>query len=195
MTIRRSTLIAVLLWTAAWPSLAAEQAPAPPAPQAKIDPAAAAVSPLAARPLDRFSVTRNRPLFSPTRRPPAPPPAAAAAPPAPPPPPPDVVLLGVVVDGEDAHAVVRTGGDAQIRRVRIGDEIGGWKVGQIEARKLVLLLNGRMATFVMFSGKEVKRWPNTTAALPNAHRPAPRQAAPVIPPSRRRSPPPRLRTN
>jgi general secretion pathway protein N len=188
MTFRR--FITVMLWTAAWPSLAAEQAPAPPTPQAKIDPAAAAVSPLAARPLDRFSVTRDRPLFSPTRRPPAPPPAAAAAAPAPPPPPPDVLLLGVVVDGEDANAVVRTSADAKIRRLRIGDEIGGWKVGQIEARKLVLLLNGRTATFAMFSGKDLKRWPNSAAAatLPKAHPTAPHQAAQDIPPSRRRHP-------
>jgi general secretion pathway protein N len=183
MTLRR--FIAVMLWAAAWPSLAAEQ---PPAPRAKIDPAAAAVSPLAARPLDRFSVTRDRPLFSPTRQPPAPPPAAAAAAPAPPPPPPNVVLLGVVVDGEDAHAVVRTGADTKIRRLRIGDEIGGWKVGQIEARKLVLLLNGRTATFAMFSGNGVKRWPNSAAAaaLPNARPTAPHAAAPVVPPSRPR---------
>jgi hypothetical protein len=92
------------------------------------------------------------------------------------------------VDGEDAHAVVRTGADTKIRRLRIGDEIGGWKVGQIEARKLVLLLNGRTATFAMFSGNGVKRWPNSAAAaaLPNARPTAPHAAAPVVPPSRPR---------
>ena len=180
----RPFIAVMILWSAAWPSLAAEHAP-----QAKIDPATAAVSPLAARPLDGFSVTRDRPLFSPTRRPPAPPPPppAAAAAPTPPPPPPDVVLLGVVVDGEDAHAVVRTSADTKIRRLRIGDEIGGWKVGQIEARKLVLLLKDRTATFAMFSGKDIKRWPNGAAAAPpNARQTAPRQAAPVVPPSRPR---------
>jgi len=185
MTFRR--FIAVMLWTAAWPVLAAE-----PAPHAKNGAAAAAVSPLAARPLDRFSATRNRPLFSPTRRPPAPPPAAAttAAAPPPPPPPPNVVLLGVVVDGEDAHAVVRTNTDTKIRRLRVGDEIGGWKVGQIEARKLVLLLKGRTATFDMFSKNNVKRFPNSAAAAapPNARPAAPQAAAPVVPPSRRRHP-------
>jgi hypothetical protein len=180
MTVRR--LIAVMVWAAAWPALAAE-----PAPHGKTQPAAAAVSPLAAQPLDRFSATRDRPLFSPTRRPPAPPPVAAAvaAPTAAPPaPPPNVVLLGVVMDGDDAHAVVRTG--PKILRVRIGDEIGGWKVGQIEARKLVLLLKGRTATFAMFTGKDVKRFPNTAAAaaLPNARR----TAGPIVPSSRRGRP-------
>ena len=184
MTVLRC--IAMMVWTAtAWPSLAVERAP-----RVKIDPAAA-VSPLAARPLDRFSVTRDRPLFSPTRRPPAPPPVAGAAAPRPPAPPPQVVLLGVVVDGEDAHAVVRTGPAAKILRLRIGDEVGGWKVGQIEARKLVLLLNGRTATFAMFSAKDVKRWPNSAAAAAapaNAQRTAPNEAGPVVAPSRRRPP-------
>jgi len=173
----------MMVWTAtAWPSLAVERAP-----RVKIDPAAA-VSPLAARPLDRFSVTRDRPLFSPTRRPPAPPPVAGAAAPRPPAPPPQVVLLGVVVDGEDAHAVVRTGPAAKILRLRIGDEVGGWKVGQIEARKLVLLLDGRTATFAMFSAKDIKRWPNGAAAatLPKAHPNPPRDAAQDVPSRRRR---------
>src|SRR5260370_6901414 len=49
---------------------------------------AALPSPLAAQPLDRLSATRERPLFSPTRRPPPPPPPVVAAPAPPPPPPP-----------------------------------------------------------------------------------------------------------
>jgi hypothetical protein len=91
-----------------------------------------------------------------------------------------VLLLGVVMDGDDAHALVRTGPSGKILRLRIGDEIGGWKVGQIESRKLVLLLNGRMAKFTMFSGKDLKRFPNTAAAA------APPSARPTIPPSRQR---------
>ncbi len=184
MIIPRSTLIAAILWTAAWPSIAAKQVP-----QAKNDPAATPVSPLAAQPLDRFSVTRERPLFSPSRRPPAPPAAVATPPPPPPPPAPDVVLLGVVVDGEDANALIRTGRAAKILRVRIGDKIGGWKVGQIEARKLVLLLDGRTATFTIFGAKNAKPSPSAAgaAAPPKAHQIAPNESDP-IPPSRRRPP-------
>jgi hypothetical protein len=52
-----------------------------------------------------------------------------------------------------------------------------------------LLLHGRTATFTMFSGNDVKRWPNTAAAAPpNAHQTAPSEPAPIIPPSRRRPP-------
>jgi hypothetical protein len=152
-------LVALISWVAAIPVLAAD-----PGPQAKGHPdIASQVSPLAAEPLDRFAVTRDRPLFSPTRRPPAPPPVIVAAPP-PPPPPPNVVLLGVVMDGEGARAVVRTGQTQKDLRVGIGDDISGWKVGQIEAGKLVLLLDGRTATFTMFASKNVKSVLNTSAA-------------------------------
>lgn len=177
MTFLRPTLMAVILWTAALPSLAGE-----PAAQSKVHP----VSPLAARPLDRFSATRDRPLFSPTRRPPAAP-VIVAAPPPPPPLPPNVALLGVVMDGEQAQAVVRAGPTAKILRVSIGDDIGGWKVGQIEEKKLVLLLDGRTATFTMFSGNIAKHRPNAIAAAPppNATQNGPNESSAPIPASRR----------
>jgi hypothetical protein len=171
MSVLRLALTAAILWIATLPAPAADPAPhteghrdgAPP------------VSPLAAQPLERISSTRDRPLFSPTRHPPAPPPVVAVAPP-PPPPPPDVALLGVVMDGEDARAVVRAGPAAKILRVGIGDDIGGWKVGQIEARQLVLLLDGRTATFTMFTGANTKR-SNAGAAQPSSGAP-PQNVAP-----------------
>src|SRR6516165_5471219 len=109
-------------------------------------------NPLQALSLDRLSAARDRPLFSPDRRPPAPPPAPVAAAPPAPAPPPDVTLLGIVVDGERARAIVRSGG-AKIERVQIGDHIGGWEVSQIEERRLLLSLNDRSATFTLFNRK------------------------------------------
>jgi general secretion pathway protein N len=117
--------------------------------------AAALANPVAAQSLDELSATLDHPLFSPGRRPPAPPPrpaVEAAAPPAPPPSPPNLILFGVVMDGEGARAVVRTGVDKKILRAQIGDDIDGWKVSQIEGRKVVLSLDGRFATFTLFSG-------------------------------------------
>jgi len=124
--------------------------------QAQDRPAAAPSNPVAAQSLDQLSTILDRPLFSPSRRPPAPPPAPppivqAAEPPAPPPPPPNLVLFGVVMDGEGARAVVRAGADKKLVRAQIGDEIDGWKVSQIEGRKVVLSLDGRFATFTLFS--------------------------------------------
>jgi hypothetical protein len=162
MTVLRPALTAAILWIATLPAPAAD-----PAPHIETHrDGAPLVSPLAAQPLERMSNTRDRPLFSPTRRPPAPPPVVAVAPP-PPPPPPDVALLGVVMDGEDARAVVRTGPAAKILRVGIGDDIGGWKVGQIEAKQLVLLLDGRTATFTMFTGNNTKAPSNVGAVVPS----------------------------
>jgi hypothetical protein len=123
-------------------------------------PSPAAVSnPVAAQSLDQLSATLDRPLFSPTRRPPAPPPPVAqvVAPPPPPPPPPNLVLFGVVIDGEGARAVVRAGADKKLLRAQIGDEIDGWKVSQIEGRKVVLSLDGRFATFTLFSDDREKQ--------------------------------------
>jgi general secretion pathway protein N len=109
-------------------------------------------NPLEAQPLDRLSATRERPLFSPTRRPtpPPPPPPPEAAPVAVVPQPPNVQLFGIVVDDEGARAIVRSGSE-KVDRVQIGDDIGGWKVSQIEGRRLVLSLDGRLATFTLFN--------------------------------------------
>ncbi len=128
-------------------------------------------SPLAAQPLDRLSATRERPLFSPTRRPPPPPPphVAAPAPPPPPPPPPDVALFGIVMDGDEAHAVVRASPADKIMRVRVGDDIGGWKVAEIGGRRLVLSLDDRIATFMMFAGNSANGPPRTGPEAPAAN--------------------------
>lgn len=125
--------------------------------QAQDQPAAALSNPVAAQSLDRLSTTLERPLFSPSRRPPAPPPppvAQAPAPPAPPSPPPNLILFGVVMDGENARAVLRAG--AKVVRAQIGDEIDGWKVSQIEGRKVVLSLDGSFATFMLFNDDRAK---------------------------------------
>lgn len=192
MTRLRPTSIAMILWAAATGPLVA----ADPAPHPDGHPAAAAVSPLATQPLERLSATREQPLFSPTRHPPPPPPTVATAPP-PPAPPPDVALLAVVMDGDEACAIVRTGAAAQSKRVRIGDDIGGWKVGQIEAQKLVLLLDGRRATFTMFTGQRPTGLANAGLGAPAANAPdgnlalqhavVPNESAPGVAPSRRTS--------
>jgi hypothetical protein len=166
------------------------------APQAPVESSAAPASPLAGEPLDRLSATRERPLFSPTRRPPPPPPPVVInAEPPPPPPPPTVALFGVVMDGDEARAIIRTGPAAGVIRVRVGDDIGGWKVAQIDGRRLVLVLDDRTATFTMFAGNSAGGAalgaPQTPPAGQNtqSQMPPPNQAPrndPVSPPHRRR---------
>ena len=110
---------------------------------------AALQNPLAIHSLAELTATRERPLFSPTRRPP-PPLAVADAEPAPPAPPPDVQFSGVVMDTKGALAIIRPDASGPAKSVRVGDIVSGWKVGQIERRQLTLLLDGRSATFTLF---------------------------------------------
>jgi hypothetical protein len=112
--------------------------------------AATLQNPLAVHSLSELTATRERPLFSPTRRPP-PPPAVAEAEPAPPPaPPPNLQFSGVVMDKKGALAIIRPNASAAAKYVRVGDVVSGWKVGQIERRQLILSLDGRSATFTLF---------------------------------------------
>jgi general secretion pathway protein N len=149
--------VVVLLPLVPAAAVAADATPPPAQTEAPVAPA----NPLAAQTLDRLSATRERPLFSPTRRPPPPPPEIVRGPEPPPPPapPPNVALFGIVMDGEEARAVVRAGPANQVVRVRIGDDVGGWKVSQIEGRKLVLSLDGRLATFTLFNSENGNRAP------------------------------------
>lgn len=111
-------------------------------------------NPVAAQSLEQLSVMLDRSLFSPTRRRAAAPPPVVQAP-APaelPPAPPNLVLLGVVMDGETARALVRAGADQRLLRAQMGDEIDGWKVAQIDGRKVVLASqDGRFATYRLFN--------------------------------------------
>ena len=205
MTLLRPMSVVALLVLAPAPVVAADAPPQPPPyPPAQAgegksiyppplaregrEGGTAPASPLSAQPLDRLSATRERPLFSPTRRPPPPPPPVVVAP-EPPPPPPDVALFGIVMDGDEAHAVVRAGPAAKIMNVRVGDDIGGWKVAQIEGRQLVLSLDDRIAKFMMFTGNSA----NGAPPIDRETQSVDRQAQPQTQPQnqmRQNTPPP-----
>jgi hypothetical protein len=152
-------------------------------------------NPLEAQPLDRLSATRDRPLFSPSRRPVPPPPPSPSppveqAPVAVIPPPPNVTLVGIVMDDDGARALIRSSA-TKADRVQIGDDIGGWKVSQIEGRRLVLSLDGRFATFTLFSNENSQQLPRDDGQTGNATGQAAQESAPQTSetqptPSRRR---------
>ena len=124
--------------------------------EASARPGAAPGNPLWAVTLDQLPATRDRPLFSPSRRPPPRPEAPrveiVAAIPAPAPrQPPSVVLLGTVTDADGTWALVRAGGAEKITHARLGDEISGWRVSEIEARRLVLSSDDRSVSFALFA--------------------------------------------
>ena len=121
----------------------------------------ALVNPLGVHSLERLSATRDRPLFAPNRRRLPPPPPAVEAPPPPPPPvrPPALVVLGIVADGDGVQAMIRSAASDKILRVRIDDDVEGWKVTQIESRSVVLSHDERSVTFAMFTGEDRKPGP------------------------------------
>jgi hypothetical protein len=141
-------------------------------PDAAIDIEMPSVSdnPVADVPLDRLSDTRNRPLFSRSRRPPAPPaPTAIAARVEPQPlpllPPPGVALFGIVVGPQGPRAYIAAGATDRIIGVRPGDDVSGWTVTAITRSNLVLSRAERSATFTLFSpGNATRTAPQATHA-------------------------------
>jgi hypothetical protein len=124
--------------------------------EAAVRPSATPGNPLWAVTLDQLAATRDRPLFSPSRHPPARPQpprveTVAAVPPPAPRQPPSVVLLGIVTDADGTWALIRAGGADKITPARLGDEIAGWKVSEIETRRLVLSSDDRSVSFALFA--------------------------------------------
>jgi hypothetical protein len=125
-------------------------------------------NPLAAWPVAILSDTRDRPLFSPHRRPPpppAPPPVRAAAP-MPPVSPPNIVLMAIVTDDGVPQALVRT--SERAISAHVGDEISGWKVTHIEPIRLVLASDDREVSFDLFVRKSGKGNVNSPSPLLNS---------------------------
>lgn len=102
-------------------------------------------NPLWAIPLDSLRETRDRPLFSVSRRPPPPVVAEApkaiapiaAAPPAAPEKP-QVTLVGVVHGPGLDLAILVDEADKSLVRLRIGQSVGGWTVHGVDTRAATL---------------------------------------------------------
>jgi hypothetical protein len=74
------------------------------------------------------------------------------------------------MDVGEARAMIQTGTANAVRRVRVGDDIDGWQVSQIEQRRLVLSLDSRTATYTMFS-RQSESAPQVTEAQRQPQRP------------------------
>jgi hypothetical protein len=102
-------------------------------------------NPLWAVPLSALAATRDRPLFSASRRPPtpaapavaAPPPKAAPAAQAPPELPP-LALIGTIVSPKSSIAILQNSATQAVTRVRIGEENSGWRARSVAVRSVVL---------------------------------------------------------
>jgi general secretion pathway protein N len=123
---------------------------------AKAAPPVRAGNPLWAVPLSSLTLTRERPIFSASRRPPAPPIAAApvmrARPPPPPPPReperPRLSLVGTV-GGEQGIAVFVDQTTQAIVRLRTGEGHDGWVLRTVGGREVTLQNDSNTAVLTL----------------------------------------------
>jgi general secretion pathway protein N len=101
-------------------------------------------NPLWGIPLKLLSATRDRPIFSPSRRPPPRADAQLAVAVAPtvqapkPPERPQLSLVGTIVNGDDGFAIFLDQSTRAPLRIRRGADYQGWMLRQIEARSVTL---------------------------------------------------------
>jgi general secretion pathway protein N len=114
-------------------------------------------NPLWPIPLSTLSATRDRPIFSPSRRPPpvaaigpriepvkAPPPAAIPEPPRP-----SLALIGVVLGGSEAIAIFLDQSNQGIVRIRAGEGHQGWVLSSVMGREVTLQRGNQSETFAL----------------------------------------------
>jgi hypothetical protein len=147
--------------------------PPPAAPQRTLS-----ANPLWAIPLSKLSGTRERPIFSPSRRPP--PPAVAVvpdvAPPPPPPPsrtpePPPVSLVGTIAGGDESFAIFVDQSTKTPLRLKVGEDYQGWKLRTIQGREATLEKDQQAAVLTLpppggESGGDVRLIPVSAVARP-----------------------------
>jgi hypothetical protein len=104
-------------------------------------------NPLWAIPLGSLSITRDRPIFTPSRRPPAPAPAVVVAPPVfqpkivvrpAEPEHPNLALIGTVVGDTEGIGVFLDQATHNFIRIKTGEGHAGWILKSIKAREVTL---------------------------------------------------------
>ena len=114
-------------------------------------------NPLWAVPLSSLTATRERPLFTPSRRAPAPavagPPVAVAAPPPSPPPAeperPSLILVGAIAGETEGFAVFLDQATNNIVRLKTGQDHDGWVLRSVKGREATLEKDKRSATLAL----------------------------------------------
>ena len=115
--------------------------PVPPKPAPPARPLGA--NPLWAIPLATLSNTRERPIFSASRRPPARTPVATVRPAAPPPAPPraerpPLSLVGTVAGDSESFGIFVDRGTSIALRLRVGEDYQGWRLCNVQGRDVAL---------------------------------------------------------
>jgi general secretion pathway protein N len=112
-------------------------------------------NPLWGIPIDALDATRERPVFSASRRPPMPPVVAQRVT-APPPPPkpaepeqPLLTLVGTACGNPKNVAVVLDRTTKTLVRVHVGDVASGWIVRSVDSRKMTVEKNSQTVTVAL----------------------------------------------
>jgi hypothetical protein len=151
-------------------------APQPPVPAAE---RTLSANPLWAMPLAQFPATRERPIFSPSRRPPAPAvapvvvPKAIAVPKPKEPERPQLSLVGTIANDEEGFGIFLDQANKAVIRLKVGEEFQGWKLRSVQGRETALEKDRQIVTLVL---------PQPGLAQPSGEAEA-SPAAPIIPPS------------
>jgi general secretion pathway protein N len=117
-------------------------------------------NPLWSIPVRTLTATRDRPIFSPSRRPPPPP--IIAAPQLPPPPVskpteperPLLTLVGTVTGEQEAFGIFLDQTANKIVRLRLGDDHHGWVLRQVRGREVILQRDGETAFLALPPGSK-----------------------------------------
>ena len=134
-------------------------------------------NPLQAIPLARLATTRERPLFSPSRRPPPPPaaapiyvPTAVAAPVKTEPDRPQLTLVGTIVGENDAIAVFLDKATRDVVRLHTSEGHKGWVLQSVQGREATLVKDSNSTVLALAppGGAEL----TTQASAEPARRPA-----------------------
>ena len=140
------------------------------------EPPAPAGNPLWALPLEQLSITRERPIFSPSRRPPPSPPGyvapVAVRQPAKPPEPerPAVSLIGTVVGTDVQIGVFLEKATQNVVRQRLGEEHQGWVLRLVKVREVTLVKDVEQTLVLEPQPGEAPamRGPTVPPAVPNS---------------------------
>jgi general secretion pathway protein N len=148
-------------------------------------------NPLWTIPLTSLTATRERPLFSPSRRPP-PPVVVAKAPPPPPPPPkpaepekPPLVLVGTVLaETGEGIGLFMSLADLKPLRLKVGEDNKGWVLRKVRPRQVVLEKGQQIAALELPRHDLNKAASVPPAAASPAAPPAPAAVLPAGPANR-----------
>lgn len=131
-------------------------------------------NPLWSIPLSALVETRNRPIFSPSRRPipaavtnvPAPPPPPTQSPP-PPDEPLSLTLVGTISNGTEGIAIVMEPSSRDILRLRLGEAYRGWTLSAVRGREATLEKGSAVQSLALPTPEEAA----TNPALPGGYVP------------------------